>query len=183
MHTLPREIFKPYDIRGAFGKTLTVENVEAIGHAIGSEARARGLATIAIGRDGRLSGQGLAQALAQGLQKSGVSVVDVGMVATPMLYFAAHTLCGYSGVMVTGSHNPPQYNGLKMVLGGETLAAESIQALYRRVVNQDLVHGQGEYREQDIAETYLQRITVDVKLARPMKVVVDCGNGIAGAYA
>jgi phosphomannomutase / phosphoglucomutase len=183
MRDLPKEIFKAYDIRGIVGQTLTPEIAESIGHAIGSEARARDVRSLAIGRDGRTSGPALSAALTRGLLKSGVSVVDVGMVATPMLYFAAHTLCGYSGVMVTGSHNPPQYNGLKMVLGGETLAAESIQALYRRVVNQDLVHGQGEYREQDIAETYLQRITVDVKLARPMKVVVDCGNGIAGAYA
>jgi phosphomannomutase / phosphoglucomutase len=183
MRDLPKEIFKAYDIRGIVGQTLTPEIAESIGHAIGSEARARDIRSLAIGRDGRTSGPALSAALTRGLLKSGVSVVDVGMVATPMLYFAAHTLCGYSGVMVTGSHNPPQYNGLKMVLGGETLAAESIQALYRRVVNQDLVHGQGEYREQDIAETYLQRITVDVKLARPMKVVVDCGNGIAGAYA
>src|SRR5688500_6055142 len=183
MHTLPREIFKPYDIRGAFGKTLTVENVEAIGHAIGSEARARGLATIAIGRDGRLSGQGLAQALAQGLQKSGVNVVDVGKVATPMLCFAAHTLCAYSGVMVTGSHNPPEYNGLKMVLGGETLAAESIQALRLRLENGDLAHGKGNYSKHEIGEEYFQRIVGDVKLTRPMKIIVDCGNGVAGRFA
>lgn len=183
MPDLPKEIFKAYDIRGIVGQTLTPEITEAVGHAIGSEARVRGIQSLAISRDGRTSGPELAAALAAGLLKSGVDVVDVGMVATPMLYFAAHTLCGYSGVMVTGSHNPPQYNGLKMVLGGETLAAESIQALYRRVVNQDLVHGQGGYRKHDIAETYLQRITAGIKLARPMKVVVDCGNGVAGAYA
>ncbi len=183
MHNLPNEIFKAYDIRGVVGKTLTAAIVEAIGHAIGSEARARGLASVAIGRDGRLSGPELAQALARGLQKSGVNVVDVGMVATPMLYFAAHELCNYSGVMVTGSHNPPDYNGLKMVLGGETLAAESIQALRLRLENSDLVDGSGGYRKHDITETYLQRITSDIKLARPMKIIVDCGNGVAGAYA
>lgn len=183
MTDLPKEIFKAYDIRGIVGQTLTAEIAEAVGHAIGSEASVRGIQSLAIGRDGRTSGPELAAALSQGLLKSGVNVVDVGMVATPMLYFAAHTLCGYSGVMVTGSHNPPQYNGLKMVLGGETLAAESIQALYQRVVNQDLIHGQGEYRKQDIAETYLQRITTDITLARPIKLAVDCGNGIAGAYA
>jgi phosphomannomutase/phosphoglucomutase len=183
MHKFPREIFKAYDIRGIFGKTLTTEIVEAIGQAIGSEARARGLAEIAIGRDGRLSGPELAQALAKGLQKSGVSVVDVGMVATPMLYFAAHTLCNYSGVMVTGSHNPAEYNGLKMVLGGETLAAESIQALHMRVEKGDFAYGSGTYRKEDIAEAYLQRITTDVKLMRPIKIVVDCGSGVAGAYA
>ena len=183
MHNLPNEIFKAYDIRGVVDKTLTAAIVEAIGHAIGSEARTRGLTAVAIGRDGRLSGPELAQALARGLQKSGVDVVDVGMVATPMLYFAAHELCNYSGVMVTGSHNPPDYNGLKMVLGGETLAAESIQALRLRLENGDLVNGSGGYRQHDIAETYLQRITSDIKLARPMKIIVDCGNGVAGAYA
>ncbi|SFN27574.1 phosphomannomutase / phosphoglucomutase [Nitrosospira briensis] len=183
MHKLPHEIFKAYDIRGVFGKTLTAEIVEAIGQAIGSEAQARGLAEIAIGRDGRLSGPELAEALAKGVQKSGVDVVDVGMVATPMLYFAAHTLCNYSGVMVTGSHNPAEYNGLKMVLGGETLAAESIQSLRLRIENDDLAHGKGAYRKQDIAEAYLQRITSDVKLTRPMKIAVDCGNGVAGAFA
>ncbi len=183
MHNLPNEIFKAYDIRGVVGKTLTAAIVEAIGHAIGSEARTRNLTSVAIGRDGRLSGPELAQALAKGLQKSGVNVVDVGMVATPMLYFAAHELCNYSGVMVTGSHNPPDYNGLKMVLGGETLAAESIQALRLRLENGDLVDGSGGYRKHDITETYLQRITSDIKLARPMKIIVDCGNGVAGAYA
>lgn len=183
MHTFPREIFKAYDIRGIVGKTLTPEIVEAIGHAIGSEARTRGLASIAIGRDGRLSGPELAQALAEGLQKSGIDVIDVGMVATPMLYFAAHTLCNYSGVMVTGSHNPPEYNGLKMVLGGETLAAESIQALRVRLENDDFSYGDGSCRTHDIAEAYLQRITGDVKLMRPMKIVIDCGNGVPGLYA
>jgi len=183
MHNLPPEIFKAYDIRGVVGNTLTAEIVEAIGHAIGSEARARNLASVAIGRDGRLSGPELSQALARGLQKSGVNVVDVGMVATPMLYFAAHELCAYSGVMVTGSHNPPDYNGLKMVLGGETLAADTIQALRRRLENGDLTTGAGSYREHNIVETYLTRITSDIKLARPMKIVVDCGNGVAGAFA
>ncbi|SCY06479.1 phosphomannomutase/phosphoglucomutase [Nitrosospira sp. Nsp13] len=183
MHKLPHEIFKAYDIRGIVGKTLTAEIVEAVGHAIGSEASVRGLTSVAVGRDGRLSGPDLVLALARGLQKSGVNVVDVGMVATPMLYFAAHTLCDYSGVMVTGSHNPPDYNGLKMVLGGETLAAESIQALRSRLETNDLIHGEGEYRKHDISETYLQRIIGDVRLTRPMRIVIDCGNGVAGAYA
>jgi phosphomannomutase/phosphoglucomutase len=183
MHTFPHEIFKAYDIRGIVGKTLTPEIVEAIGHAIGSEARTRGLASIAIGRDGRLSGPELVQALAKGLQKSGIDVIDVGMVATPMLYFAAHMLCNYSGVMVTGSHNPPEYNGLKMVLGGETLAGEAIQALRVRLENNDFSYGDGGYRTLDIAEAYLQRITSDVKLMRPMKIVIDCGNGVPGLYA
>ena len=183
MRKFPQEIFKAYDIRGIFQKTLTAELVEAIGHAIGSEARVRGIVSIAIGRDGRLSGPELGRALARGLQKSGVDVIDVGQVATPMLYFAAHRLCNYSGVMVTGSHNPPDYNGLKMVLGGETLAADAIQGLRARLENEDFTYGSGHYREQDIAETYLQRITSDVELRRPMKIIVDCGNGVPGAYA
>ncbi|MER0216799.1 MAG: phosphomannomutase/phosphoglucomutase [Nitrosomonas sp.] len=183
MQAIPHEIFKAYDIRGIVGKTITAENVEKIGHAIGSEARARNLTAIAIGRDGRLSGTELSQALARGIRKSGIDVVDVGMVATPMLYFAAHELCQYSGVMVTGSHNPPEYNGFKIVLGGQTLAADTIQALRLRIENNNLTHGAGNYSEHAIADAYRTRITGDVKLARPLKIVVDCGNGVAGAYA
>ncbi len=183
MHEIPHEIFKAYDIRGIVGKTITVDNVEKIGHAIGSDARARNLTTIAIGRDGRLSGTELSQALARGIQRSGVNVVDVGMVATPMLYFAAHELCQYSGVMVTGSHNPPDYNGFKIVLGGQTLSADTIQALRIRIENNDLTHGAGSYSKHDIVNAYLERITGDIKLARPMKIIVDCGNGVAGAFA
>lgn len=183
MQAIPHEIFKAYDIRGIVGKTITAENVEKIGHAIGSEARARNLTAIAIGRDGRLSGTELSQALARGIRKSGIDVVDIGMVATPMLYFAAHELCQYSGVMVTGSHNPPEYNGFKIVLGGQTLAADTIQALRLRIENNDLTHGAGNYSEHAIADAYRTRITGDVKLARPLKIVVDCGNGVAGAYA
>ncbi len=183
MHAIPHGIFKAYDIRGIVGKTIIAENVEKIGHAIGSEARARKLTSIAIGRDGRLSGTELSQALAHGIRKSGVDVVDVGMVATPMLYYAAHELCQYSGVMVTGSHNPPEYNGFKIVLGGQTLAAETIQALRLRIENNDLTHGTGNYSEHSIANAYLERITSDIKLTRPIKIVIDCGNGVAGAFA
>jgi phosphomannomutase/phosphoglucomutase len=183
MPTIPHEIFKAYDIRGIVGKTVTPENVEKIGHAIGSEARARNLTAIAIGRDGRLSGLELSQALARGIRNSGIDVLDVGMVATPMLYFAAHELCRYSGVMVTGSHNPPEYNGFKIVLGGQTLAADTIQALRLRIENDDLSHGAGSYTEHAIADRYIARITGDIKLSRPIKVVVDCGNGVAGAFA
>jgi len=183
MQAIPHEIFKAYDIRGIVGKTITADNVEKIGHAIGSEARARNLTAIAIGRDGRLSGTELSQALARGIQKSGIHVVDVGMVATPMLYYAAHELCQYSGVMVTGSHNPPEYNGFKIVLGGETLAADTIQALRLRIENNDLAQGAGNYSEHAIVNTYIERITGDIKLTRPIKIVVDCGNGVAGAFA
>ena len=179
----PKEIFKAYDIRGIVGKTLTPEIVEAIGHAIGSEAIARKQHSIVIGRDGRLSGPELAGALARGIQKAGINVIDVGMVATPMTYFAAYELQTNSAVMVTGSHNPPDYNGLKMVLGGETLAGDRIQALRERLEKNNLSHGNGQYTQQDIAGRYIERIVSDVKLARPMKIIIDAGNGVAGAYA
>ncbi len=183
MTTYPKEIFKAYDIRGIVGKTLTAEITEAIGHAIGSEAAARKQQAIVIGRDGRLSGPALSQALARGIQKAGINVIDVGMVATPMTYFAAYELKTNSAVMVTGSHNPPDYNGLKMVLGGETLAGETIQKLRERLERNDLVHGSGSYAQQEIAQQYIDRILSDVKLARPMKIIIDCGNGVPGAYA
>ena len=179
----PQEIFKAYDIRGIVGKTFTAEIVEAIGHAIGSEARARAQKAICIGRDGRLSGPELAAALARGIRKAGVDVIDLGMVATPMTYFAAYELDTNSAVMVTGSHNPPDYNGLKMVLGGETLAGETIQKLHERLEKGDITSGSGSYRSHDIAPAYLARIAGDVKLTRPMNIVIDCGNGVPGAYA
>ncbi len=182
----PPEIFKAYDIRGIVGKTLTEEGVRLIGRALGSEARARGQTTIAVGRDGRHSGPALAAALSEGIRAAGVNVIDVGMVATPMVYFAAHHLgCG-SAVAVTGSHNPPDYNGLKMVLGGTTLSGDDIQALRMRIESGDFteaVDGAGTFSTADVREAYLSRIVDDVKLARPMKVVLDCGNGVAGATA
>ncbi len=183
MSTLPKEIFKAYDIRGIVGKTLTPEIVEAIGHAIGSEALARNQITIAVGRDGRLSGPELSAALARGVQKSGVNVIDIGMVTTPMLYFATFHLQTHSGVMITGSHNPPDYNGIKIVLGGETLSGESIQKLKTRLEKSDLAQGSGRYQQKTITEDYLNRITGDIKLVRQMKIVVDCGNGAPGAFA
>ena len=178
----PKEIFKAYDIRGIVGKSLTPEVVEAIGHAIGSEAAARKQHTIAIGRDGRLSGPELIAALARGIQKSGINVIDVGCVPTPIVYFAAYQLQTNCAVMLTGSHNPPDYNGLKMVLAGETLSGDTIQGLRHRIENNDLSHGSGSYKEQDVSADYIARIVSDIKLTRPMKVTVDCGNGVAGAY-
>ena len=183
MPTYPKEIFKTYDIRGIVGKTLTPEIVEGIGHAIGSEARARNQQTIVIGRDGRLSGPALSAALARGIQKSGVDVIDIGLVVTPMTYFAAYHLKTHCSVMVTGSHNPPDYNGLKMVLAGETLAGDAIQQLRQRLEANNLTSGAGLYSQHDIRRDYIDRITSDVKLKRPMKIIVDAGNGIPGAYA
>jgi phosphomannomutase/phosphoglucomutase len=186
MPICPPEIFKAYDIRGIVGRTLTVEGVELIGRALGAECRARSGKAIALGRDGRLSGPELTQALAHGIQASGVDVVDLGAVTTPMGYFAAHELGTGSAVLVTGSHNPPEYNGLKMVLNGVTLAGEAIQQLRRRIESGDIAaagSGTGGSRLADVREAYLARIAGDVKLARPMHVAVDCGNGIAGSVA
>jgi phosphomannomutase/phosphoglucomutase len=182
LQNLPKEIFKAYDIRGIVGKTLTAKIVEAIGHAIGSEAAARKQHTIAIGRDGRLSGPELIAALARGIQKSGINVIDVGCVPTPMVYFAAYQLQTNCAVMLTGSHNPPDYNGLKMVLDGETLSGDTIQSLRTRIDQNNLTHGNGSYAQQDISSAYMARIVSDIKFDRPMRVTVDCGNGVAGAY-
>ncbi len=180
---IPKEIFKAYDIRGIVGKTLTPQIVESIGQALGSEATVRRQPQICIGYDGRLSSPELAAALARGIRKAGVHVIDLGLVATPMVYFAASHLGTNCGVMVTGSHNPPDYNGLKMVLGGETLSGEAIQGLRERIEIGELFEGEGSYSRYDIALDYISRIAADVKLARPMKIAVDCGNGVAGAYA
>ena len=176
---LPPEIFKAYDIRGIVGKTLTPEIVERIGRALGSEARARQSNRFVIGRDGRLSGPDLIAALARGLANSGCDVIDIGMVPTPVVYFAIQHLDAGSGVAVTGSHNPPDYNGLKMVVAGETLSGEAIQGLRARLLRNDLTSGQGEITRADVRGAYLDRVTGDVKLARRMGVALDCGNGVA----
>ncbi|MFC2992212.1 phosphomannomutase/phosphoglucomutase [Halomonas tibetensis] len=179
--TVPASIFRAYDIRGIVDDTLTESTVELIGRAIGSEAAARGESTVVVARDGRLSGPRLKDALVRGLTATGRDVIDVGMVPTPVLYFATHALDGTaSGVMVTGSHNPPDYNGFKIVLTGETLSGEAITALHTRIVEKDLAEGQGSVREVDVRSAYLARILSDVRLARPLKAVVDCGNGVAG---
>ena len=177
------EIFKAYDIRGIVDRTLTADAVRVIGHALGSEAVKRGQRTIAVGRDGRLSGPELAGALAEGINAAGVDVLDIGCVPTPLSYFAAFDLGTDSAVSVTGSHNPPDYNGLKMVLGGQTLYGDMIQDLRRRIIENDLVHGQGSTRHADVRDAYITRVTGDVKLKRRMKVVIDCGNGVAGDIA
>jgi len=181
--SLPPEIFKAYDIRGIVGKTLTPDIVERVGQALGSEALANKQKRFVIGRDGRLSGPELSAALARGIARSGCDVVDIGMVPTPVVYFAIQHLGAGSGVAVTGSHNPPDYNGLKMVIGGVTLSGELIQKLRTRILNNDLASGQGSISSSDVRAAYLDRVTSDVKLARPMRVAVDCGNGVAGELA
>ena len=177
------EIFKAYDIRGIVDKTLTTDVVRAIGRALGSEAKHRGQSTIAVGRDGRLSGPALSAALAEGICAAGVDVIDIGCVPTPLTYFAAYHLGTDSCVSVTGSHNPPDYNGLKMVLGGETLYGEQIQALRQRIADADFSTGEGRVSKASINAAYIERVVSDIRLARPMKVVIDCGNGVAGAVA
>ena len=180
---LPPEIFKAYDIRGIVGKTLTPEVVRAVGRALGSLALERGRDTIVIGRDGRLSGPTLGAALAEGIRSSGANVIDVGMVATPICYFAAYHLGTECCAMVTGSHNPPDYNGLKMVVAGETLSGPDIQALRARIEKGKLASGTGSYRTHDIAPAYYGRIVGDVHLARKMRIAIDCGSGVPGAFA
>ena len=183
MLPLSKNIFKAYDIRGIVGTTLDAAIANSIGRAFGSAMLAKGEKIAVIGRDGRLSGPELTAALASGLQASGVDVIDLGVVATPMVYFGTHVLETRSGIMVTGSHNPPDYNGFKMVLAGEAIYGDTILALYQAIVDHDLREGAGSYRTHHIRQTYLDRIVSDVKLARPMKIVVDCGNGVAGAFA
>ncbi len=183
MTDLPAEIFKAYDIRGVVGESLTTGIVERIGRSIGSEALARDQSDIVVGRDGRLTSPELASALAAGIRASGMNVIDIGLVTTPMAYFAAQHLQVHNAVMVTGSHNPPDYNGLKVVLAGAALYGDGIQALRRRIETSELCRGGGEYRCHDVADAYVARVVGDIRLARPMKILIDAGNGVAGAYA
>ncbi len=180
---LATEIFKAYDIRGIVGQSLTTDTAKQIGRALGSEALSRKQSAIVVGRDGRLSGPDLVKALSEGIVSTGCNVIDVGMVPTPALYFATYHLKTNSGVMVTGSHNPPDYNGFKMVLGGDTLSGDDIQALRQRIEDNDFASGNGEISQQDVRDAYLDRIVSDIKISRPMKVIVDCGNGVAGELA
>jgi len=181
--TFPDSIFRAYDIRGVVPKTLTAETAYWIGRAIGSQSLAQGEPNVSVGRDGRLSGPELVEQLIQGLADSGCHVSDVGLVPTPALYYAANVLAGKSGVMLTGSHNPSDYNGFKIVIAGDTLANEQIQALHTRLKTNDLTSGTGSITKVEILDRYSDEITRDVKLARRLKVVVDCGNGAAGVIA
>jgi len=185
MVPLSKTIFKAYDIRGVIGSTLDEGIARKIGQAFGAAALAKGERKVVIGRDGRLSGPGLAKALAEGLQAAGVDVIDLGMVATPMVYFGTNVLDARSGIMVTGSHNPPDYNGFKMVLAGEAIYGDAIQDLYGAIERDDFTPAAsaGAYSTHDIRDAYIQRIAGDVKIARPIKIAVDAGNGVAGAFA
>jgi phosphomannomutase/phosphoglucomutase len=181
--TIPAEIFRAYDIRGIVGRTLTAAITRDIGRALGSVGRERGAATFAICRDGRLSGPELSQALIEGLNAAGADAIDIGMGPTPLAYFAAHHLgCG-SCVAVSGSHNPPDYNGLKIVVGGNALYGDDIQDLRKRIEQGKFAAGSGKRSKADVLDAYVERIASDVKLARRFHVAIDCGNGVAGMLA
>ncbi len=178
-------IFKAYDIRGVVETALTPVAVRAIGQAVGSAAVAAGISSVCTGRDGRLSGPVLRQALIDGITSTGTDVVDVGMVPTPVLYFSTMHLGTGSGVEITGSHNPPEYNGLKMMLGGATLHGDGIQALRTRIEQGDLVSAStpGSLKQVDLLDAYIAAIVDTVHLSRPMSIAIDAGNGVAGPTA
>ena len=180
---LPQAIFRAYDIRGRTDSDLSVDNVRLIGHAIGSEAVERGQQSILVARDGRDSSPGLQDALVEGLISSGINVVKIGAVPTPLLYYAVGVLDTPNGICLTGSHNPPGYNGVKIVLEGASLHGEQIQQLRQRIAQDRLTQGQGQVSETDITQHYLGAVQDDIVLARPLHVVLDCGNGITGGVA
>jgi phosphomannomutase / phosphoglucomutase len=188
MQNLSPSIFKAYDIRGIIDQTLDADIANLIGKAFGSEMKEQGESTVVVGRDGRLSGPSLMKALTEGLLSVGVNVVDLGVVATPMVYYGTcipiNGLEAQSGIMITGSHNPPNYNGFKMVLGRKAIYGEQIKALFERIIaKQFAITTPATRSEFDIFPSYLERISSDIKLARPMKIAVDCGNGVGGAFA
>ncbi|MFC3152586.1 hypothetical protein ACFOEK_16235 [Litoribrevibacter euphylliae] len=180
---ISQQIFRAYDIRGRVSDQLTPEAVELIGQAIGSEAYERGQQTIYVGHDGRLSSPDLANALIHGLKSTGRDVIDIGQVATPVVYFAAYTQDSNSGIMITGSHNPPEYNGIKVVIDGEPLHEDGIHRLYNRIVENDLLSGEGTYHKINLDQEYMDRVISDIAVAQPLTVVIDAGNGVAGQYA
>ncbi len=180
---IDRGIFRAYDIRGVVGQTLDTNVAELIGQAIGSLMHDKGLDDIVVGRDGRLSGPDMSQGLIAGLRKAGRNVIDIGMVPTPVVYFGCYHLRTGCGVAITGSHNPPDYNGFKIVVGGETLSGNAITDLYARIAEDRLHEAKtpGALSERDISEDYVERIAGDIQIGHPLKVVVDAGNGVAGA--
>lgn len=181
--SVDRSIFRAYDIRGVVGTTLNAAVANAIGQSVGSEVRSRGLQTVLVARDGHLSGPELADALIKGLLAAGCDVIDIGPVPTPVLYFATHDLNAGSCVMVTGSHQRADHNGFKIMIAGETLAEQEIQAIYARIAENRLESGRGALTQMDLTESYIERISGDIQLESPLKVVIDCGNGIAGSIA
>ncbi len=181
--TITEDIFRAYDIRGVVENALTPDAVQQIGQAFATEALSQGQKTVVIGRDGRLSSPELAQRLSEGLRAGGCDVIDIGMVPTPVLYYATHILKTGTGIMVTGSHNPPQYNGLKMLIAGNTLYGDGIKALYHMIAEGRVKSGEGTHTEKDVIPEYLDTIVNDIKLDKPLNIAVDCGNGVAGVLA
>ena len=179
---IDRGIFRAYDIRGVMGQSLDIGVAELIGHAIGSSLHDKGLEDIVVGRDGRLSGPDLVGGLVEGLRKAGCNVIDIGLAPTPLVYFAAYHLRTGSAVAVTGSHNPPDYNGFKIVVGGETLSGDAITDLYARIANNRLYTSAtpGTLQARDVSDDYVSRVASDVQIDRRLRVVVDAGNGAAG---
>jgi phosphomannomutase/phosphoglucomutase len=182
-NSISQHIFKAYDIRGVVGTSLTDDSVFNIGKAIGSRAKELGNTEIIVGRDGRLSGQQMVTALSRGIVSTGINVIDIGMVPTPVVYFATYEIGTGASVSVTGSHNPPEYNGFKIMLGGNTLSGEEIQLLRRRIESNDLEDGNGSIRSVDVTQAYVDRIAGDINIKKKLKVVMDCGNGVAGNIA
>ncbi len=179
------DIFKAYDIRGIVPVTLNIETAYVIGRALGTLANEKKIGKVAVGRDGRLSGPDLQNALIKGLLDSGIGVLNVGEVTTPMLYFAAYSFCNGSGIMVTGSHNPKEYNGFKMLLAGVSLSGDAIQGLFTQILQNQFYYPEtvGLQDSLNISATYIKYITRSIILKRPLKIAIDCGNGVAGAYA
>ena len=180
---LAPEIFRAYDIRGITTKNLTEDVVYWVGRAFAAESLSLEQGRVAVGRDGRHSSIDLRDSLIRGLNEGGVDVLDIGEVPTPLLYFATHAMDTGTGIMITGSHNPPDYNGLKMMIAGVTLAEDRIQDLRSRIEENRLSDGEGDVEEIDLNDHYVDRILEDVVVAQPCKVVVDCGNGVAGLIA
>lgn len=184
MHKLiDPNIFRAYDIRGIVGSSLTAELMYLLGQTLGSMALMAGEDNIALGFDGRSSSPQLASALGDGLLSTGCDVIDLGMIATPLLYYATHLGITTSGIMITGSHNPPEYNGCKIVMRGQALFGKSIKDLYHHMLGDKFLRGQGQYHELDIAPLYLTQIQQNITLQRPLNIVIDCGHGVAGCVA
>ena len=177
------EIFRAYDIRGVINKTLDSGVARSIGQVVGSLALERDAAPVVVARDGRLSGPYLMDGMIEGILSSGCDVLDVGAVPTGVLYYAAHELARGSGVMITGSHNPPDYNGFKIMIGGDTLHGDAISDIYTRIQAGEFSAGEGEIEQRDVVQDYIDRIASDIKVEKPMRVVIDCGNGIGGVCA
>lgn len=182
-HQSTKTIFRAYDIRGVYGQNLTLELATDIGKALGTELLERGDSQWNVGRDGRLSSPAIFEALVKGILATGCNVCDVGMVTSPLLYYATHTLPANSGVMITGSHNPANYNGFKMVMQGQSLCSEQIESLHQRIAEQQFAEGEGQLSKTCVLDAYIKEVCHGIKLAKPIKVVIDAGNGVAGKVA